>query len=495
MTLQSELTESLYQSYGDVLCASPTLNARLQQTLDKLELEAERILEEENPYRPHRANLDAAIQSLAVQGENRQAMKEEWLQFQSLLHQEGVPDNGRFWQGQMQLATTRREGVTLVRKLMQMEWRKQLERLEASWQIQRLSGFRQDMLEQLKAWLKMISELSRHFEPLGLDPGRLVDFSAVQQGHTDIEQLKRWADYLGENPQVMDLCQRIGKMRQPSFGERLEPIKVKRKLPRLMDNAPAPESISGIRSGRDIPLTLPCELSLVGEEMADTLFNLRYLESQLACFDRRGWEREYVTCEVWEQHAVRFKENNGPMILCVDTSLSMEGAPEQVAKAVSLYLALTAQTAQRPCYLINFSTEVATLNLSSGDALPALLGFLGQSFYGGTDVVPALESALDLMEENAFRLADLVMLSDFVMANLPSEQEMAMCTMRERGNRFYAVVIGEIVGNDRYQSLFDCQWHYDGESGAITERLRDPDADTRISAEAAILSQGIQGSA
>lgn len=495
MTLQSELRDSLYQSYGDLLCASPTLNARLQQTLDKLELEAERILEEENPYLQHRIHLDAAMQSLQRHGENRTAMTEEWHQFKALLHQEGVPDNSRFWQRQLSSAPGRREGITLVRKLMLMEWRKQLERLEASWQIQRLSGFRQDMLEQLKVWLKMISELSRHFEPLGLDPGRLVDFSAVQRRHTDIEQLKRWADYLGENPQVMDLCQRIGKMRQPSYGERLEPVKVKRKLPRLMDNAPAPESISGIRSGRDIPLTLPAELSLVGEGMADTLFNLKYLESQLACFDRRGWEREYVTCEVWEHHAVRYQENNGPMILCVDTSLSMEGAPEQVAKAVSLYLALTAQSAQRPCYLINFSTEVATLNLSGGDALPALLGFLGQSFYGGTDVVPALESALDLMEEHAFRLADLVILSDFVMANLPREQELAMCHMRKRGNRFYGVVIGEVVGNDRYQPLFDCQWHYDGESGAITERLRDPEADTRLSAEAAILSQGIQGSA
>ncbi|WP_169307004.1 VWA domain-containing protein [Ferrimonas sediminicola] len=495
MNLHQELGDSLYQSYGDLLSASPALNARLQQTLDTLELKAQRILEEETPYLAHRQYLDEAQANLARQPEDRGCLSEEWQQFRSLLRQEGMPDNARFWEQQIATAPGRNRGITLIRRLLQMEWRKQLERLEASWQIQRLSGFRQDMLEQLKAWLKMITELSRHFAPLGLDPGRLVDFSAVQGGVTDIDQLKRWADYMADNPEVMALCRRIGKMRQPSYGERLEPVMVKRKLPRLMDNAPAPESISGIRVGRDLPLALPAELALIGEAAADTLFNLRYLEAQLACFDRRGWEQEYVTCEVWEQHAVRFQENNGPMILCVDTSLSMQGAPEQVAKAVSLYLALTARSGQRPCYLINFSTEVATLNLSGADALPALLGFLGQSFYGGTDVVPALEAALELMSQQAFRLADLVILSDFVMATLPQPQVEAMSAMRARGNRFYAVVIGEMPGNDRYQQLFDCQWHYDAETGAISEKLRDPQADARLSAEAAVRTQGLQGSA
>lgn len=91
------------------------------------------------------------------------------------------------------------------------------------------------------------------------------------------------------------------------------------------------------------------------------------------------------------------------MFVCIDTSGSMNGAPETVAKAVALFMATKAKEQKRPCYLINFSTNIDTLDFSADVGMESLMRFLQMSFHGGTDVTPALEHALDMMEKDTHR--------------------------------------------------------------------------------------------
>jgi uncharacterized protein with von Willebrand factor type A (vWA) domain len=70
------------------------------------------------------------------------------------------------------------------------------------------------------------------------------------------------------------------------------------------------------------------------------------------------------------------------MILCIDTSGSMQGMPETIAKAVALFMASKAREKKRSCYLINFSTGLATLDLAGEWGMDTLMGFLGMSFHG-----------------------------------------------------------------------------------------------------------------
>ena len=51
-------------------------------------------------------------------------------------------------------------------------------------------------------------------------------------------------------------------------------------------------------------------------------------------------------------------------MLCIDTSGSMIGKREMVAKSVALYMANTAAKQKRACYLINFSTNISSLDLT-----------------------------------------------------------------------------------------------------------------------------------
>ena len=59
-------------------------------------------------------------------------------------------------------------------------------------------------------------------------------------------------------------------------------------------------------------------------------------------------------------------------MFCIDTSGSMIGKQEMVAKSVALYMANTAVSQKRVCYLINFSININSLDLTkNADVLVA----------------------------------------------------------------------------------------------------------------------------
>jgi uncharacterized protein with von Willebrand factor type A (vWA) domain len=76
----------------------------------------------------------------------------------------------------------------------------------------------------------------------------------------------------------------------------------------------------------------------------------------------------------------------GPIILCLDTSGSMMGARETIAKAMVLECMRQAKAQQRQCYLYSFSGpgDCQELELKvTGAGLSHLLEFLSGSFHGG----------------------------------------------------------------------------------------------------------------
>lgn len=64
-----------------------------------------------------------------------------------------------------------------------------------------------------------------------------------------------------------------------------------------------------------------------------------------------------------------------------------------------LFIAGKARQQKRACYLINFSTGIETLDLGDDFGMEALIKFLGMSFHGSTDAIPALDHALSVMKE------------------------------------------------------------------------------------------------
>ena len=87
---------------------------------------------------------------------------------------------------------------------------------------------------------------------------------------------------------------------------------------------------------------------------AKLLFYAKLAEKSLATYERDGWG-EFPTQIVPERREIRPTADRGPILLCVDTSGSMRGAREIVAKALALECMRAAKVQERGCYVFAFA--------------------------------------------------------------------------------------------------------------------------------------------
>jgi uncharacterized protein with von Willebrand factor type A (vWA) domain len=391
----------------------------------------------------------------------------------------GHPANQVFWKKQFEaknrktaIAQKLADDVSISARLLLAEWRKTMDQSRAEWALREIASRRAALMAQLEELLQLLKALQERLDALGLDTGILLDLSKGSLRPQDIEQFARWAKYLEEDEGIRALCDLLGKIRQIDLSERIERVRSVRPVKLTLPDINSREEIVGIRFGKDIEHVLPSELALLADPDTALLFDLKYVESSLMCFDMQGLQESYRHIETDEERSVSEADKPGPMIICIDTSGSMSGMPETIAKAVALFLAARARKQQRPCYLINFSTRIDTLDLSAGADMEAVLRFLRMSFHGGTDVAPALEHALDTMEQDTYRNADLLIVSDFIMAGLPGSSLERIERRRLDGNRFHSLVVGSCYMRERLKSLFDNEWIYDPANGRIHELLK-----------------------
>ncbi len=136
----------------------------------------------------------------------------------------------------------------------------------------------------------------------------------------------------------------------------------------------------------------------------------------------------------------------GPMLLCVDTSGSMQGGAEAVAKAVVLEAMRAAHAQQRHCHVFAYGgpDEIVeqTLDLDA-KGIGQLVRFLGQGFRGGTDICGPLERVLERLQQERWQLADLLIASDGEFGATPQTALAVARAKAEQGLRVQGVLIGD----------------------------------------------------
>ena len=106
---------------------------------------------------------------------------------------------------------------------------------------------------------------------------------------------------------------------------------------------------------------------------AKLLFYAKLAEKSLATYERDGWG-EFPTQIVAERREIRPTADRGPILLCVDTSGSMRGAREIVAKALALECMRAAKVQERGCYVFAFAGPAEVPPPPSTAAPPPLAG-------------------------------------------------------------------------------------------------------------------------
>ncbi len=136
----------------------------------------------------------------------------------------------------------------------------------------------------------------------------------------------------------------------------------------------------------------------------------------------------------------------GPMIVCVDTSGSMKGAPERLSKAVVLEAVRTAHREKRACHVIAFggASEVVEWSLSpDAQGFVGLLDFIGQGFGGGTDIAMPIERAVERVNDHGWHDADVLIVSDGEFGPTPGALERLDQARSRHGLRVQGLLIGD----------------------------------------------------
>ncbi|TMO57102.1 VWA domain-containing protein [Pseudoalteromonas phenolica] len=432
---------------------------------------SERTLQQDDPFIEHAEKFSGWQQKFEIGElvEYSSLIKD----YQSFSRSARLPFDKDFWQQQLLIEDNsnraKKQERHTAEQLLLKNWQKKLDEAQVTWQLEKLQVLRKMLLSQIEEWLSLLSSLQESLEELGLEPGIWLDLSRGELKPQDIEKFKRWAKYLTDDEGAQAICELLGKIRQVAKSERIERIKQSLIIDTPYVDTNSKEEIVGLRLGKDIEHVLPSELALLSDPDTATLFDLKFLESRLLCFEMQGISFAEDEREIEVEQTQEENEQQGPMILCVDTSGSMQGEPEHIAKAMALFLASQARSKARPCYLINFSADIETFDLTGSEGLSSLISFLSKSFHGGTDVAPALDHALKVIKQELYKKADVLVISDFIMGTLPSSTLEALNTQREYGNSFYSLVVGDCFMTERLKTHFDHEWVYNPRLSKIHE--------------------------
>jgi uncharacterized protein with von Willebrand factor type A (vWA) domain len=190
--------------------------------------------------------------------------------------------------------------------------------------------------------------------------------------------------------------------------------------------------VVGVRSGGDVERALASELALLADPDTEDLFYLRVSERSLMTLDLAGGELPDGR-----------SDRRGPVVVCLDTSGSMAGAPERAAKALVLALArrILGQGRELGVLLFGAPGQLTSLRLARDTAGYAnMLDLLAFSFGGGTDFDAPLLAALQATS-SAVVGADVLLVTDGFARTSPSVVARIRAARRE-GVRLTAVQVG-----------------------------------------------------
>jgi uncharacterized protein with von Willebrand factor type A (vWA) domain len=245
------------------------------------------------------------------------------------------------------------------------------------------------------------------------------------EGWREVLRIRRLLERL---PELAQCIRRLGRARpadeqDASSREQLTVMDsaVARRPERRSVRVPdMPGETLGLYRADRIARMLPAEAVLLGHPVLRLVWHARRAERTLLCYEDDDRMHEVRHCDAPVQQPrpdpqPAHRLEMGPLLVCVDTSGSMQGGAGQVARAVVLEAVRTAHAQGRACHVFAFGgpDEVIDLEIAvDADGIGRLIHFLGQGFRGGTDICGPLDKALVRLEHAAWQRADLLIASD-----------------------------------------------------------------------------------
>jgi len=222
---------------------------------------------------------------------------------------------------------------------------------------------------------------------------------------------------LGNDPKLLRIAELAGRMRRVAARKQRERVRHE------------PPEVAGVRLGNDLEEVLPSELSFLAHPALRKDFMRRFLEGEL----------------LEQSLASRVPKGRGPLVVCLDSSGSMEGEKEIWSKAVALALFYVAARQKRAFACVHFGSEEELEKFSFPDprkAPPSEVARMASRFFGGgTDFERPLRAALEVLHEEPFRKGDVVFVTDGECRVTGEFLEDFLCEKKRLGFSVYSVVM------------------------------------------------------
>jgi len=247
----------------------------------------------------------------------------------------------------------------------------------------------EELIPVLEDHLEMLEILSMLF------PGRAWDHSLKALHREYFGNLERYAALLKKNSDLNEILEQVGRI-ELEYGSK-----------KLNLSPYSKNEVHSITFSGDIQTLLPAEAVKLKNPILKRKFYADMLEGKLLTYQLKG--------ENWNSDSAG-KKRKGPVVALVDTSASMRGSPELLAKAVLLAVTRRMLNENRDVKVILFSSKWQTVEIELTNKKrmgEEFLEFLKFTFGGGTDFNTALRAGLKAMKnEKAFEGADLLFLTD-----------------------------------------------------------------------------------
>ncbi|MDY0130288.1 MAG: VWA domain-containing protein [Methanosarcina vacuolata] len=247
----------------------------------------------------------------------------------------------------------------------------------------------EELIPVLEDHLEMLEILSMLF------PGRAWDYSLRALHREYFGNLEKYAALLRKSSSIHEILEQVGRI-ELEYGSK-----------KLSLSPYSKSEVHSVTLSGDIQTLLPAETVKLKNPLLKRKFYADMLEGKLLTYQLKG--------ENWNSDNAG-KKRKGPVVALVDTSASMRGSPELLAKAVVLAVTRRMLTESRDVKVILFSSKWQTVEIELTNKKrmgEEFLEFLKFTFGGGTDFNTALREGLKAMKnEKAFEGADLLFLTD-----------------------------------------------------------------------------------
>ncbi|MBK9647527.1 MAG: VWA domain-containing protein [Deltaproteobacteria bacterium] len=257
------------------------------------------------------------------------------------------------------------------------------------------------------------------------------------------DNLEALALEVERSPALRQLADALGRLdgARPAMGP----------APQRWVTPPRDQRPARLAYGDRVATVTPGELALLADPDARLLFELRLAERALLCYSPPPSPPQARLAL-----GPKAGDRRGPILLCLDSSGSMDGAPAQAARALTLCLARAALSHRRALRVTQFAagqtTEWVELTEWPG-SLPALIRLLTRGLSGGTDPRAALRGAVEALHDPRYAQADLLLVSDGRF--LPEAETTAAITeaQAQRGLRAWALLLPPAGVSDEAAAL------------------------------------------